>query len=63
MRINGKTVNPATGRNNLIDPQQSIAPKDGGTIPTVQINGTGVPKNIMPNQQITPIVYDPDVFN
>ena len=63
IRINGETVNPANGSNNLIDPQQSIAPKDGGTIPTVQVNRTGASKNIMPNQPIAPVVYDPNVIN
>jgi len=62
IQINGETVNPATGRNNLIDPQQSIPPKDGGTISTVVVDGTGASRNIMPNQPISPVVYDPNVI-
>ena len=62
IRINGETINPATGRSNLVDPQLSIAPKDGGTIPTVVVNGAGTSRNIMPNQPIAPVVYDPNVI-
>ena len=63
IQINGEKINPANGSNSLIDPQQSIAPRDGGTIPTVQVNGTGTSRNIIPNPTIAPVVYDPNVIN